>query len=506
MPVLLASIVVEAAAYTFRVTDMANMWVESLDRKAICMRGWAENTTIDPSDTPENMTKFLESIRCAFYPSQAGHEGTSMSLARASVTDAGEGGLTLRITCELPGLKALKWPVHLRKASSSNLTTSFIMPLIQALHVRNRELNSLVTIMGQKDAVLTKLLDKLEATGTGLEHVFNSLSGKKKVSRAAAADKVKGLAPFDKRRWQKDVQREDGPDSAPALVHQVFDADNVPRDDAPEVEDPSKLDRWWLDLEGTLQIPQNGDPKAAKQRGQIQSPPPSHDTPADDDDFQIQATPPHLESTSKHKPLKTEASAIEDSTDSEEEEKGEPAPSKSSAKQKPQTSKPRLGAVGGKRNESPKNLVAGVDFPPPNKKDVAHKDSDDDTASTASSSAPSSPKKAIPTRAKLGRIGGSRAAPPQPEDDKKGSEEEKSKLPSPRPPRLGTIGGSKAARDKTPSSSKGHDERGRTREARSATPDTRETSAERADRRREELKRDLEKKAAAGPAKKKRKF
>ena len=49
--------------------------------------------------------------------------------------------------------------------------------------------------------------------------------------------------------------------------------------------------------------------------------------------------------------------------------------------------------------------------------------------------------------------------------------------------------------------------RGRSCEATQPTREApRETSQERADRKRDELKRELEKKAAAGPAKKKRKF
>ena len=529
LPVLLASIEIDAAAYTVRVTDMANMWVESLDRKAICMRGWGENTSIDPSDTPENMAQFLASIRSALDPSHPSHGQTFMSLAPASPTDAGEGGLTLRVTCNLPGLQPLKWPMHLRKASPSTMATALVLPLIQAHYSRTREIESLVSMLGQKDGVVTKLLDKLEATGTGLEHVFNALSGKKKVTRSSAETRVKGLAPFNRSQWQSEMDREEGPETASSLIHEVFATDGVRHHGSLEIEDSPKLDRWWLDLKGTLQLPQR-ERSTETQRDQKHQSPPINTSGEDDDDFQVQATPPHLVSKTRNKPSDKVQSTDEASTDSgEDEDPASPAVAKeapvsaepSPGKSKPITMAPRLGVVGGKKHPAPQRSASPKQLEDNGKREATHTagsdtasdiaDNDNETASTMDPSPPPSPpKKLTPQKGRLGRIGGRSARAQVSQADNEAAidnaiPDTKLQVPVSRPPKLGMIG--KAKQDASPPA-RDNSERGRvpSRETTKPKNEPRETSMERADRRREELKRELERKAAAGPVKKKRKF
>ncbi|PHH87023.1 hypothetical protein CDD83_9417 [Cordyceps sp. RAO-2017] len=193
---------------------MADMWVESLERKEICMRGWAENTSIDPSDTPENMAKFLAILTSALDPLHPGHGDTSVGLAPATSADAGKDGLTLR-----------------------------------AHYARKREVDFLLRALGQKDSVIAKLSDKLEAMGTGLEYVFASLSGKKKVTRSAADGKVKGLAPFDQHDWRADAFRDmDGPDQLGDLLQDVFGDSGLRCRNLVDIDDSHVPDSWWRDL------------------------------------------------------------------------------------------------------------------------------------------------------------------------------------------------------------------------------------------------------------------
>ncbi|KFH43347.1 hypothetical protein ACRE_058910 [Hapsidospora chrysogenum ATCC 11550] len=529
VPVLLASIDTDTAAYTVRVTDMANMWVESLDRKAICMRGWGENTSIDPSDTPENMSKLLSTIRSALDLSDPAHQDTSMSLAPASPSDAGEGGLTLRLTCRLPGLQPLKWPVHLRKAAPSSIATALVLPLIQAHHSRIREIESLAALLAQKDGVITKLLDKLEATGTGLEHVFNTLSGKKKVNRSVAEDRVRGLAPFHRKQWQTDMGHEEGPDSAASLVRDVFSAGGLRHHGSLEVEDSPKLDRWWLDLKGTLQISQRSLDTDAHQGNKGQTPP-ANDT-EEDDDFQVQETPPHLAPTTAHKPS-SKALPIDDASTASETDDSNVSPSRSGNRRyptkPPEKTKPvkparKVGTIGGRKQSSPRRCTSprtlretqergGIQV---TKSDAASDvaDKDNDTDSTADPSPPSSsPKRTVAKKGRLGRIGGQRGATQGAQQDNEQNVEEasgkKSETATSHTPRLGMVGKRKEAKASTPPADGIEDGRGRSprRESPRSKHEPRETSTERADRRREELKRELEKKAAAGPVKKRRKF
>ncbi|KAL7929449.1 XLF domain-containing protein [Trichoderma chlorosporum] len=526
IPMLLVSVDINTAAYTVRITDMANIWVESLDRKAIFMRGWSENTSIDPSDTPENMAKFLGSLRSALDPTQPGHEQTSLTLSPGSSTDAGENGLTLLITCPLPGFQPLKWPIHLKKSPPSAIATDLVLPLLEAQFARKQQVESLVQALSQKDAVIAKLADKLEATGTGLEHVFTSLSGKKKVSRATAEDKVKGLAPFRQSSWKSALEAiDDCPTNVGDLARDVFNGEGLSRRSLIQVDASPVLDKWWHEFEGASQLVHRNKQQGTSSAPKSQSPA-AKSTSAEDDDFQVQPTPPHLQSRNKSSPM-----AIVDDASTEDEEDVPVGP----ASAVPPDTDPQSNA--GKPASRMANVGSGESKPSISLQEAKSTGSrataatisidDDETASEASDDeittinpgtssmpapipAPVSPKPA-PKVGGLGRIGGTAKKRVEETakavDAQENAEAQSTAKPS-APKKLGVIGkkadteGSKAPMADNTS------KRGRTaeREELQTEEGPRETSQERADRRREELKKDLEKKAAAGPVKKKRRF
>lgn len=528
LPPLLVSLDIATSAYTVHITDMANVWTESLDRKSICIRGWSENTTIDPSDTPDNMAKFLDSLNTALDSTQPGHDQTHLRLESASESDAGDGGLTLKITCELPGLQPLKWPMHLKKLPSPAIAADLVLPLIQAHLTKNLEVESLIQTLGHKDAVLTKLLDKLEAVGTGLEHVFNALSGKKRISRAAAADRVPGLAAFDRRRWRSDLAfTDDSPSDTESLIEDVFGGGGLQFEPPMDAESPL-LDDWWHHFSGTSSASRPSQQKAL--RAKETKPPPQEPEAGDDDDddFQVQSTPPRL--AAARKPIASRGKPTLDDASTE----GDPE-SPASAKDVPvlpetrRETRPtrRLGALGRKKQSTPARSPSPK-IPPPTRKAPSQEAEDSETASEAeddgaTASLPdddplpapspspslSPPPKSAAKKSGLGRIGGAKSKQPVKETSPP-TEPEVSEIPRPTPQnppkRLGVIGKKRGDAKELPSVA--DEGRGRARSTKEETPKPkqRETSQERADRRREELKRELEKKAAAGPAKKKRKF
>ncbi|RSL71000.1 hypothetical protein CEP53_001639 [Fusarium sp. AF-6] len=525
LPPLLVSLGIATSAYTVHITDMANVWTESLDRKSICIRGWSENTTIDPSDTPDNMAKFLDSLNTALDSTQPGHDQTHLRLEPASKSDAGDGGLALKITCEIPGLQPLQWPMHLKKLPSSAIATDLVLPLIQAHHTRNHEVESLIRTLGHKDVVITKLLDKLEAVGTGLEHVFNALSGKKRVSRAVAADKIPGLAPFDRRRWKSDlVYTDDGPSNTESLIEDVLGEGGLQFEPTMEVVESPLLDDWWCQFGGASSAGRPSQEKAIPAKETTPPPKESGVGDDDDDDFQVQSTPPHL--TAARKSMASRGKPVLDDASTE----GDPE-SPASAKDvpvPPETRKDiwptrRLGALGRKKQSTPPRSPSPRK-PPPAKKAPSPNVDDSETASEAEDDgataslpdddpppapSPSPPPKPAAKKGGLGRIGGAKSKQPvretSPPTEPEVTEIAKPATQNP-PKRLGVIGKKKV--DTKEPQSVVDENRGRARSTKedAPKPKPRESSQERADRRREELKRELEKKAAAGPAKKKRKF
>ncbi|KAJ4164782.1 hypothetical protein LMH87_006443 [Akanthomyces muscarius] len=542
LPPLLVAFETRLSDYSIQVTDMAHVWFESMERKAICIRAWGENTSIDPSDTPENMGKFLQTLQSALDEAAPGYDEAMVTLSPGSVADSGEDGLKLVTICQLPGFEPLKWPFHLKKSSSIAVANEFAIPLVETLYSKSRQVDMLLQALKHKDGVIAKLSDKLEATGTGLEHVFTALSGRKKVTREAAHDKIRGLAPFNEQKMNDELQNDaDRPGDVIDLVQRVFGGTTTPSDTSMALASTG-LDSWWRSFRSTSSLPHRSAPAIESQAAAPDTAAPS--SPLDtndvtmgedddnDDEFQIQSTPPRL------KPKKDNESTVA-STSSKQH-----SPSKATKKElgSSQESKRagRIGGIGGKKHVPPPSSPKAVSPAPPGCK-AAVADDDETASETASDvdetaslpdddAAASSPAAAAPSlssakspakKSGLGRIGGKPklppvhdsepavdGAPPSTHVHAAAKAEAGSAAPS---KRLGVIG--KRIGGGTASSgdaAKDDAQRGRTTSrnasAEAAEERKKETSQERADRKREELKRELEKKAAAGPAKKKRRF
>lgn len=513
---------------------MANMWMESLDRKAICMRAWSENTTIDPSDTPENMAKFLASLTSALDPLQPGHGDTSLELAPAATDD----GLILRLTCALPGFAPLKWHLDLGKSPSSAVATQLVLPLIEAHYARKREVESLLQALAQKDSVLAKLSDKLEAMGVGLEHVFTPLSGRKKVTRLAAVDKVKGLAPFDLRQWKADVSHDlNGPRNTEDLVQRVLGDSGLRYGNLADLDTSPVLGRWWHELGEMSPVATCTQARLATPASQTRSPTLGLRTTKDDDDFQVQATPPYLEPRAAKRGEVDDAPLARQDLSTTDEEGDEslipdsnPTPAVFTSAQhhgSHTAPSPMLGPFGGpkpstgSRRPRPETKRSGEgrgEQPADDSETASEASVEEETVSAPVPSSlpppPPTPAEAPTTtsirKGVLGLIGAGAQKKTNVGGGKCPGAEARVESGVPTRNKLGLIGNKKFGRGQPSSTpAQEEDERGRTSTRVGKDPAEtvpRETSQERADRRREELKRGLEKRAAASPAKKKRRF
>ncbi|KAK0732445.1 XRCC4-like factor-domain-containing protein [Apiosordaria backusii] len=519
IPNLLVSPAFTKDSYQFRLTDLANVWVENMERKPIIKRGLMEDTSIDPSDGPDQIRRMLELLRAAFDHNDPEHAKTSLTLARDDDHDS----LVLHVTCVLPQpLKPFKWPMQLKKCPQSNLATELVLPMVQAHEARLREIDQLMSALREKDSIITRLVDKLEATGTGLEHVFNSLSGKRRVTRTAAEAKVKGLAPFSASEFRNstsELRSVAQPSDVSTLLEDVFGATGLTYKSDLDLEASTTLNDWWTKIGKGKHVALIGKPSSKKAR--TPSPPPAAEPKVkneDDDDFQVQVTPSGARKRDTRARAQPET-ANDDETSSGEDQ-DQPAVSSARKQQTPSPSKPagsRIGALGRHKAQStspaprqtpPRKAAAKVAAGSYN--DGSETASDDDRENDQSPPPPPPPKQ-LPNRGGLGRIGGkAKPDPPSPEPKRSTSPADVGNEPSPVPKRhkLGIIGKHSSTPD-AEASAPSEDGRGRSK---SKTPASahkeqhRETSQERADRKRAELQRDLEKRAAAGPAKKKRKF
>lgn len=575
-----------SASYTVQITDLANMWSESLERKAIYRRSLQEDTSIDPSEDEQNMRTFLDYIRAAFDPSDDEHQNTSLILSvgddAESRRNAGDDGLVLHITCILPSsFTPLKWPMYLKKCPASTLTTQLVLPLLQAQHARAREIDALVAALRDKDTVICKMGDKLEALNVGLETIFTSLSNRRKATQAQAEERVKGLALFDEDKFRGKMDKahnggrssdDGGLPGLPGLIKDVFGGTTglTYQSDSLLVDDDAlPLNDWWRKLRtGSPPSPvplverrkgkeKETAPAARKSRAETPTPTPTpprpaakpsaksaaadQDTDEDDGDFQVQSTPPHLQSARKRdtntRPTTTKTTAGDDETTEDDTDEPSLIPDSYPPPAQPRPSPRKLGGLGGlrkKKAESPLPPPADSATPtptptpspspsPPPPKPTPVAADDESTASETESEPPSPPPPPKPAPARkggLGRLGGlkGKTATPTPEPDSQGPSSRHSSPAKPRG-KLGQLGGLGGPKRSTPSSSQAEssmtatagdgDVRGRPVDKMDVDEEPkapRETSQDRADRKRAELQAELDRKKAAAPARKKRKF
>lgn len=556
-----ASFSTSPVSYSIHMTDLANVWRESLDRKAILLRCLQENTSIDPSDDPENFKELLRWIEAAFDSDSPNHADTALALSSTGPTDgATPADLLLDVTCILPaGFRPLKWPIRLKHGGPAALVADLVLPLVQAHLTRSQEVEALLGIIREKDGVISRVVDKLESTGARMEHVFSALvnTGKKKITRAVAEARVKGLAPFDaagfKRKFRGGDDAPDGEEDGPGnsrikgpvaardvkdLMDSVFEP-ALQRHPSLEYPEWPALDNWWKDIQE-----ESGDKIRLVQRNRLSSsrktPPPSEKRPSgndddDDDDFEVQVTPPHLLSARRAEQAKKQAPPPVDDESTDSGGEGETQIPDSNPPPRVQTpTKParRIGAIGRRRKEpdpepepDPEAETAsegGAAEAPRSRAEVAtNNGAGSETASDADEPVVvdlSSPKPK-PARGRMGRIGAAAKAnedkPPESSNTAAAEEDDGPAAAKARPARrMGKIG--KAAVGTKQGGGKAEDagdavERGRAAKARAseepaAPPPKRETSEERAARRHQELQEQLAKKAAQGPVKKKRKF
>lgn len=368
LPVLLISSIFRSDSYTIQLTDLTHIWSESLDKRAILGRSKDENTSIDPRDGNQ-LRVLMDKIKLGL----DGGENSTRKLYFHE--DGGNRDLDLDITVALPGgLSPLEWPVHLTLASQSLLTEQLTIPLLEAQHVRMREITSLAAILREKDQVIQKLVDNLESQGIQLGQVFPQAASKtgRKVDRQTAEEKVKGLKQFDIPAW-KGAQQKVEPQSLGQLTSQIFGQEQP---DYLNITHSSLTlegqEAWWEDFQGRTidisaanQSAASGPSKSAKGKSTVTSKAKEEESTQEGDDFQVQATPPHLASSKeKNHPRPP----IDDSTDddddldapSQKSKHPETQPQPKTPTKSPVKEPKKLGLIGG-RKESPKPILEDDD-------------------------------------------------------------------------------------------------------------------------------------------------
>lgn len=534
----------DRSGYAIGLTDLSRIWREEITKADIVQRASDSGSSIDPGQDDEQYDIFLSKIQSAL-----NHEdGTSLDM-RAQEGD--ESTLVVNVSAALPHpLSPFTWSVSLPLLEPQQLENELITPLLVQSERLQHQGEQLVHELQDKDRVISKICDRLETSGNDLTTVFPGVSNiktsRKKGQREQLGRHVKGLADFDERSWRErnKVQSSSGQLGEVELNTVLSD---LPQP-AAKSANPNVDDKWWEQLSNRpaedVTSKRTVSAKANASRT-VSVPIVDQDETMQDSDFQRQATPPGLRKStspdlsqiisatpavvdqSDREPKADRTSHLDDGSTTEDESddldagpskpkvvKQETQVSGRQAKLSPSPPPRRLGAIGGRSSQPQDQHLRESPSPPPRKLGAIGGRSPQPTAASASKeSTPDIEPLSSKPRSTLGTIGGrataSTSAAVESEHDKllQSSSSKHSKI--------GIIGGKKA-RDPSPVTasveephSPGSAEQQPPSRARTplkeATPAPRETSRERADRKRDQLKRELEAKAKA-PVKKKRKF
>lgn len=243
-PPLLVKYEFGLAHYRIYLSDLTYIWTESLERKQIVKRALNVDTSIDPSESGDQLQLLLRNIRKAL----DAEEGAAVSLSNSGISEQ----LILRTTTPLPGaLNPLVWPIHLVSAPQQVLTTELLLPGLSFQSLVKAQIVSLVQQIKEKDHVINRLTEKMQSDGSDLGKVFpgasNLKSGAKLNSRESASKFVKGLGEFDSEQWRKgffdSIQRSS---DLATVLYQVFTSE---LEDLPELTvSNNKSGAWWQGL------------------------------------------------------------------------------------------------------------------------------------------------------------------------------------------------------------------------------------------------------------------
>ncbi|KAL8759139.1 MAG: hypothetical protein Q9199_000959 [Rusavskia elegans] len=207
-----------SSSYKIWLTDLTHIWLEELKQRPLIQRAWDIDSDIDPveSDQRQMLLRHIQD-------SLDEKPGTKIVLSHK-----GSNGLLLTAYTPLPKpLQPLQWPIHLNHSSQSSLTNQLLLPLLAEKQLARDQIASLLSSLSHKDHVITKLTDKMQNEGIELGKIFpsamSSKSSRKASSREEVGKMVQGLATFDERQWRNQFATEqDVPGSCRDLLSQLF--------------------------------------------------------------------------------------------------------------------------------------------------------------------------------------------------------------------------------------------------------------------------------------------
>ena len=318
------------------LTDLISLWRCSLARSKVTSSASEKHTSIDPSESTEQMKVFLDKLALAL------HSGTN-KLARDDNEDTNLRPLVLKSTVDLPKpLKPLEWTFTLWPQAASELAATVLRPTLHQLSKTEQKLDSLIGVIKDKDHVIERLLGRVAEKGVDMSLIFPTLTGTAKrggsgVKVEDAKKLVPGMKAFELKAWEHGFRQDDQDAKAQlGLSELVAGCENCFIHS--KADHAESMSSWVQKLPGAQSL-ENVAPKSSM--GRSQSPSQSQfradEETESENEFETQADPPQTKKRSSPE-------IADDNTSDEDRER---------ASKRTKTGAGKLGALGrNSRSES----------------------------------------------------------------------------------------------------------------------------------------------------------
>ncbi|KAH8700343.1 XRCC4-like factor-domain-containing protein [Talaromyces proteolyticus] len=456
IPPLLYRFIATSQAYEFYLTDLTYIWSERLSHKEILQKAEDAETSIDPSEDATQFDVFLQKIRDAL--EAVASSGVDVASSREPNL------LEVTTTTQLPrGLNPLKWTFVLSLESPAEFTRHLLLPLLKSEGEHQKRERELLGPLADKDKILSKIFDKIDASQ--LADIFPGVAGPRGANPRISdlLKHVKGAARFDEAEWRKEIPSgELDAMTAGSIVDQTSKflglaaSNDLQFAGQPWWQRLSEKKTSFRQLSQKEQPPvQSNLPTAKKFEQETLG---VDDSTEDEGEFQRQKTPPHLRrdnATTNEKPIE------DDHASTESDEEVEPVSKKERSPPGPQQKKQQvkgLGRIGASRvttqlsrSESPPSPASTTSTDAPKLSNIPPADEETESDSVSpwreTHRIPSSAneKPVMPKRkGGLGKIGGKKPEPvTEPLRHESPQQASAKTMPTQPPKKLGTIGAKK---------------------------------------------------------------
>lgn len=197
-PKLFYSFIADEKGYQLHFTDLIAIWTAQASAEDICGHARLTKTSIDP-ESRSQLKVLLQKL------SQSLAEGSNI-LKKDEKSDAE--ALLLETTLGLPApLEPLQWRFSLQSQPAGEMSEHILRPCLYEASECTKKVDALIRTIEAKDHVISKLLEKIEASSMDLSLIFPGIAGAKarkgQTTVKDAQRHVPGLREFDSAEWRE---------------------------------------------------------------------------------------------------------------------------------------------------------------------------------------------------------------------------------------------------------------------------------------------------------------